>query len=135
MNVPFVKVNNQQEFERVVDKMQRETGFKAANFRGRFGGGLIVKKDPCHEVAECKVQSQNHLAAYSPDDRIHFHPRGQVVFLGKQEKIQMASPQFSRFWNALHRFMLAGFELDYAWKINGGCRKVSLVEITINSGL
>ena len=28
MNVPFVKVNNQQEFERVVDKMQRETGFK-----------------------------------------------------------------------------------------------------------
>ena len=26
MNVPFVKVNNQQEFERVVDKMQRETG-------------------------------------------------------------------------------------------------------------
>ena len=28
MNVPFVKVNNQQEFERVVDKMERETGFK-----------------------------------------------------------------------------------------------------------
>ena len=28
MNVPFEKVNNQQEFERVVDKMQRETGFK-----------------------------------------------------------------------------------------------------------
>lgn len=28
MNVPFVKVNNQQEFEKVVDKMQRETGFK-----------------------------------------------------------------------------------------------------------
>ena len=28
MNVPFVKVNNQKEFERVVDKMQRETGFK-----------------------------------------------------------------------------------------------------------
>ena len=28
MNVPFVKVNNQQEFERVADKMQRETGFK-----------------------------------------------------------------------------------------------------------
>ena len=26
MNVPFVKVNNQQEFERVADKMQRETG-------------------------------------------------------------------------------------------------------------
>lgn len=26
MNVPFVKVNNQQEFDRVVDKMQRETG-------------------------------------------------------------------------------------------------------------
>ena len=28
MNIPFVKVNNQQEFDRVVDKMQRETGFK-----------------------------------------------------------------------------------------------------------
>ena len=28
MNVPFVKVNNQQEFERVVDKMQRETGLQ-----------------------------------------------------------------------------------------------------------
>ena len=28
MNIPFVKVNNQQEFERVVDKMQIETGFK-----------------------------------------------------------------------------------------------------------
>ena len=28
MNVPFVKVNNQQEFERVVDKMEKETGFK-----------------------------------------------------------------------------------------------------------
>ena len=28
MNVPFVKVNNQQEFDRVVDKMQRETGLK-----------------------------------------------------------------------------------------------------------
>ncbi len=28
MNVPFVKVNNQQEFDKVVDKMQRETGFK-----------------------------------------------------------------------------------------------------------
>lgn len=28
MNVPFVKVNNQQEFDRVVDKMQRETGFE-----------------------------------------------------------------------------------------------------------
>ena len=28
MNVPFVKVNNQQEFERVVDKMQRETGLE-----------------------------------------------------------------------------------------------------------
>ena len=28
MNVPFVKVNNQKEFERVVDKMQREAGFK-----------------------------------------------------------------------------------------------------------
>ena len=26
MKVPFVKVNNQQEFDRVVDKMQRETG-------------------------------------------------------------------------------------------------------------
>ena len=29
MNVPFVKVNNQQEFDRVVDKMQRETGLKS----------------------------------------------------------------------------------------------------------
>ena len=28
MNVPFVKVNNQQEFDRVVDKMEKETGFK-----------------------------------------------------------------------------------------------------------
>ena len=28
MNVPFVKVNNQQEFDRVVDKMQRETGLQ-----------------------------------------------------------------------------------------------------------
>ena len=28
MKVPFVKVNNQQEFERVVDKMEKETGFK-----------------------------------------------------------------------------------------------------------
>ena len=28
MNVPFVKVNNQQEFDRVVDKMQRETGLE-----------------------------------------------------------------------------------------------------------
>ena len=28
MNIPFVKVNNQQEFERVVDKMQRETGLE-----------------------------------------------------------------------------------------------------------
>ena len=28
MNVPFVKVNNQQELERVVDKMQRETGLE-----------------------------------------------------------------------------------------------------------
>ena len=26
MKIPFVKVNNQQEFDRVVDKMQRETG-------------------------------------------------------------------------------------------------------------
>ena len=28
MNIPFVKVNNQKEFERVVDKMEKETGFK-----------------------------------------------------------------------------------------------------------
>ena len=28
MSIPFVKVNNQQEFDRVVDKMQRETGLK-----------------------------------------------------------------------------------------------------------
>ena len=28
MNIPFVKVNNQQEFDRVVDKMQRETGLQ-----------------------------------------------------------------------------------------------------------
>ena len=28
MNVPFVKVNNQKEFERVVCKMEKETGFK-----------------------------------------------------------------------------------------------------------
>ena len=28
MNIPFVKVNNQQEFDRVVDKMEKETGFK-----------------------------------------------------------------------------------------------------------
>ena len=28
MNIPFVKVNNQQEFDRVVDKMQRETGLE-----------------------------------------------------------------------------------------------------------
>ena len=29
MNVPFVKVNNQQEFDRVVDKMKKETGLKS----------------------------------------------------------------------------------------------------------
>ena len=28
MKIPFVKVNNQQEFDRVVDKMQRETGLQ-----------------------------------------------------------------------------------------------------------
>ena len=28
MKIPFVKVNNQQEFDRVVDKMQRETGLE-----------------------------------------------------------------------------------------------------------
>ena len=28
MKVPYVKVNNQKEFERVVDKMEKETGFK-----------------------------------------------------------------------------------------------------------
>ena len=28
MNIPYVKVNNQQEFERVVTKMKKETGLK-----------------------------------------------------------------------------------------------------------
>jgi len=39
MKIPFVKVNNQQEFERVIEKMQRETGLKlweGTNFYGEW---------------------------------------------------------------------------------------------------
>ena len=44
MNVPFVKVNNQQEFDRVVDKMQRETGLNLWEGTEFFGEWNVLNE-------------------------------------------------------------------------------------------
>ena len=47
MNVPYVKVNNQKEFEMVIAKMERETGLKA-NACGHIFYPSIVGGDICY---------------------------------------------------------------------------------------
>ena len=72
MNVPFVKVNNQQEFDRVVDKMEKETGFKLHesskcgadsifNVIGIDSDSDILLYDPSHD-------DNKHLKIISADE-------------------------------------------------------------------
>ena len=72
MNVPFVKVNNQKEFERVVDKMEKETGFKLHesskcgadsifNVIGIDSDSDILLYDPSHD-------DNKHLKIISADE-------------------------------------------------------------------
>ena len=44
MSIPFVKVNNQQEFDRVVDKMQRETGLNLWEGTEFFGERNVLNE-------------------------------------------------------------------------------------------
>lgn len=64
MNVPFVKANNQQEFERVVDKMEKETGFKLHE-SSKFGFDNIFNV--------IGIDSDSDILLYNPshDDNKH----------------------------------------------------------------
>lgn len=65
MNVPFVKVNNQQEFERVVNKMEIETGLECGNeYYDQFYPIVGVLSDNSYIVCWAKcLETNNHISA------------------------------------------------------------------------
>ena len=65
MNVPYVKVNNLEEFKRVVAKMERETGLNA-NACGHIFYPSIVGGDVCYraEIFHDIDDVENYISAY-----------------------------------------------------------------------
>ena len=64
MNVPYVRVNNQQEFEKVVARMERETGLNA-NVCGNIFYPSIVGGDICYraEIFHDIDDVENYISA------------------------------------------------------------------------
>ena len=91
MKIPFVKVNNQQEFDRVVEKMQRETGinlWKGTEFYGEWnvlnesdGELSLYRGEICKKEGKKIISADEYLTGIRANFTLSDLEDGMVVEL------------------------------------------------------
>ena len=91
MKIPFVKVNNQQEFDRVVDKMQRETGLNLWEGTEFFGEWNVLNESDgelslyrgliCEKEGKKIISADEYLTGIRTDFTLSDLEDGMVVEL------------------------------------------------------
>ena len=101
MKIPFVKVNNQQEFDRVVDKMQRETGlnlWEGTEFFGEWnvlnesGGELSLYRGLiCEKEGKKIISADEYLTGIRANFTLSDLEDGMVVELRNSRRFMYLS--------------------------------------------
>ena len=97
MNVPFVKVNNQQEFERVADKMQRETGLPNPHKYDTYYPIISANKDKTNlcgwvsDIDEKIISADEYLTGIRTDFTLSDLEDGMVVELRNSRRFMYLS--------------------------------------------
>ena len=101
MKIPFVKVNNQQEFDRVVEKMQRETGinlWKGTEFYGEWnvlnesdGELSLYRGEICKKEGKKIISADEYLTGIKTNFTLSDLEDGMVVELRNSRRFMYLS--------------------------------------------
>ena len=79
MNIPFVKVNNQQEFDRVVEKMKKETGLKLWEGTEFYGESSLYRGLICEKEGKKIISEDEYLTGIRTNFTLSDLKDGMVV--------------------------------------------------------